>query len=345
MNSCRSVQLADGAISGRPLEKCGAFVISLDFELMWGVRDKRTISDYGGNILGARKAIPRLLDVFCRSDIACTWATVGLLFFDDKDELLAALPAVKPAYRNGGLSPYASVMRIGKSEKDDPHHYGLSLIKQIKSAPKQEVGTHTFSHYYCLEEGESRDAFEADIEAARVAARRIGVNLRSIVFPRNQYATRHIESCRKAGLIAFRGNEKHPIYRPVAQSENTRMLRAGRLIDSYLNISGPNVSRPSIVGGLADVPASRFLRPWSRSLRRFEPMRSRRILAAMRAGARTDAIFHLWLHPHNFGTDLEENLAVLNAIVEEYGRLRDSFGWPSLGMAEVAQRMSGVGVA
>src|SRR5450631_2733915 len=34
----------------------GAFVISLDFELMWGVRDKRTIADYGRNILGVRRA-------------------------------------------------------------------------------------------------------------------------------------------------------------------------------------------------------------------------------------------------------------------------------------------------
>lgn len=33
----------------------GAFVISLDFELMWGVRDKRTIADYGRNILGVRR--------------------------------------------------------------------------------------------------------------------------------------------------------------------------------------------------------------------------------------------------------------------------------------------------
>jgi hypothetical protein len=30
----------------------GALVISLDFELLWGVRDKRTIADYGPNILG-----------------------------------------------------------------------------------------------------------------------------------------------------------------------------------------------------------------------------------------------------------------------------------------------------
>ena len=28
----------------------GKFVISLDFELFWGVRDSRTISSYGSNI-------------------------------------------------------------------------------------------------------------------------------------------------------------------------------------------------------------------------------------------------------------------------------------------------------
>jgi len=40
----------------------GAFVISLDFELLWGVRDKRTIADYGANIRGVRDAVPALLD-------------------------------------------------------------------------------------------------------------------------------------------------------------------------------------------------------------------------------------------------------------------------------------------
>src|SRR6266487_5798938 len=59
----------------------GALVISLDFELLWGVRDKRTIADYGANILGVRRVIPALLDLFAERNIACTWATVGLLFF------------------------------------------------------------------------------------------------------------------------------------------------------------------------------------------------------------------------------------------------------------------------
>ena len=43
----------------------GAFVISLDFELFWGVRDSKSLADYGANILGVRQAIPAMLELFC----------------------------------------------------------------------------------------------------------------------------------------------------------------------------------------------------------------------------------------------------------------------------------------
>jgi hypothetical protein len=344
MNSGAAVKDGGHLVANASSDNLGGFVISLDFELMWGVRDVRTVSEYGPNILGARKAVPRLLDAFTKRGMACTWATVGMLFFNDKDELLATLPAIKPAYRNSRLSPYKEIADIGDTEKVDPYHYGLSLIKQIKSAPRQEIGTHTFSHYYCLEEGETVEAFDADLGAAKIAARRIGVDLRSIVFPRNQYSQKHIDSCRRAGFSAFRGNEKHPIYKPVAQSGVTPMRRAGRFVDSYLNISGTNSSRPKIIGGLLDVPASRFLRPWSPALRRFEPARLNRILSAMRASAQGGAIFHLWFHPHNFGVNQDENFGVLNQILEEHARLRDTFGWPSLAMAEIAEKINGEGV-
>jgi hypothetical protein len=49
----------------------GAFVLSLDFELLWGVRDKRTVADYGSNILGVRRVVPALLDLFTQRHIAC----------------------------------------------------------------------------------------------------------------------------------------------------------------------------------------------------------------------------------------------------------------------------------
>ena len=149
----------------------GGFVISLDFELMWGVRDQVTIAQYGPNVLGVRQAIPSLLELFGRKQIACTWATVGLLFFDHKDDLEIALPKVRPQYRNQKLSPYPDISRLGRTESDDPYHFGLSLIRQIAATPNQEVATHTFSHYYCLEEGQTLEAFEADLQAAIAAAR------------------------------------------------------------------------------------------------------------------------------------------------------------------------------
>ena len=49
----------------------GAFVLSLDFELHWGVRDHEPVNGpYRPNLLGARVAIPRLLELFTRYEIA-----------------------------------------------------------------------------------------------------------------------------------------------------------------------------------------------------------------------------------------------------------------------------------
>ena len=66
----------------------GTFVISLDFELMWGVRDHRTVAEYGDAVLGGREAIPLMLSRFTEAGIRATWATVGLLFAKTRTEML-----------------------------------------------------------------------------------------------------------------------------------------------------------------------------------------------------------------------------------------------------------------
>lgn len=42
----------------------GTLLISLDFELFWGVLDCHTYDSYGKNVLGGRNAIPKLLELF-----------------------------------------------------------------------------------------------------------------------------------------------------------------------------------------------------------------------------------------------------------------------------------------
>ena len=316
----------------------GAFVISLDFELLWGVRDNRTIADYGANILGVRQVVPALLDLFAERNIACTWATVGLLFFDTNAAMRAALPARKPRYKDARLSSYNYLDEVGADEERDPYYYGLSLIKRILDHPAQEIGTHTFSHFYCLEEGGDVEAFRADLEAARSAAARLGIKLASIVFPRNQVDPAHLSVCREFGLRAFRGNERVWFHRARSRSEQTLLVRASRLADSHLPIGGPHDHEPMLVDGMVDIPASRFLRP-ARKRDALERLRLWRITSAMETAARHRKLFHLWWHPHNFGADLQANLAFLRAILDHFRILQERYDMRSMTMAAVADEI------
>jgi peptidoglycan/xylan/chitin deacetylase (PgdA/CDA1 family) len=325
----------------------GTFTISLDFELYWGVHDQRSLTAYAPNLLGARDAIPRMLELFDRYGVHCTWATVGLLFFDRKAELMEYLPEARPRYANPALSPYPRIGQIGPNERQDPYHYGLSLIEQIRDCPGQEIGTHTFSHYYCLEPGETEDGqteatFRADLLAARRAAERLGITPRSLVFPRNQYRHDYLEACRAAGLEVVRGN--HPAWWFRAESRGSEGLfkRACRMSDDYLPLSREDCPHPEALDDhLIDVRGSRFLRPPSRRLRPFEPLRLHRITAGLSRAAKSGAIYHLWWHPHNFGTDPEYSLMFLERVLKHFQHLTQTHGMRSDGMLEIARAWSG----
>lgn len=299
------------------------FVISLDFELMWGVRDHLSVAQYGTNIRGVREAIPRLLDLFDRFAIRATWATVGFLFCEDKDELMASLPRLRPGYRKSVLSNYTYLDEVGQSERDDPHYFGFSLLKGIQACPGQEIATHTFSHYYCLEEGQTPEEFKADTDAAIAVARRQNIELKSVVFPRNQYSRDHLAIVQAAGLKTFRGNERSWLYRAANADGQNKLRRAGRLADHFINLTGNHVQHPTRIEGLTEIAASRFLRPYNRAFAPLDKLRLSRIKDAIDAAASEGGIFHLWWHPHNFGVHLDENLEYLATVLRHFAQVRE----------------------
>jgi hypothetical protein len=206
---------------------------------------------------------------------------------------------------------------------------------QILRYPMQEIGTHTFSHFYCLEEGGDTEAFRADLEAARAAACSLGIDLASIVFPRNQLSAAHLSVCREVGLRAFRGNERVWFHQPSSETGQTLLRRGFRLADSYLPIGGAHDHQPTLVDGMVDIPASRFLRPVGKNAG-LERLRLWRIMSAMETAARRRTLFHLWWHPHNFGVNLHENLSFLRGILDHFRTLQDRYGMRSMTMAAIA---------
>lgn len=324
----------NSALSSMP----GALVVSLDFELHWGVRDiYPPDGSYRAVLLEARRLIPELLRLFAEFEIAATWATVGFLFATSREELERFRPRLRPAYTDRVLDPYDEP--VGRDESEDPIHFAPSLIREIERTPGQEVATHTFSHYYCLEEGQSREPFRADLEAACAIAAARGIPLRSIVFPRNQYHPDYADVLIESGIRVYRRNQQAWMHRESTSSGGiTRSKRAGRMLDSYLNLSGDNAAIWAEVrqpNGLSNVPASGFLRRYNPRLRALEPLRLARIRRSMERAARQRRIFHLWSHPHTFAVHTEENLRFVRRVLEEFSRCRDRYGMRSLSMAGV----------
>jgi peptidoglycan/xylan/chitin deacetylase (PgdA/CDA1 family) len=325
----------------------GALVISLDFELHWGVRDKRPADgSYRENLLGARAAIPQMLDLFEEFGVAATWATVGFLFAKNRQEREEFSPSIRPQYKNPKLDAYAEL--TGENEDDDPMHYASSLIARIAKTPKQEISTHTFSHYYCQEPGETREAFAVDIASAVAIGRRYGFDIRSIVFPRNQFRAGYEGVLKEAGITCYRGNEPNWMYRPRPRGEETLAVRAPRLLDGYISLSGPKFVRWEEItqpNGMHDVRASMFLRPYSTQRKSLEPVRLRRIASGLRAAAKNRGIYHLWWHPHNFGKNIAENLEFLRSVLKVFAEQRQVHGMQSLSMIDVASLAPAVATA
>lgn len=316
------------------------FVISLDLELMWGVRDKRTVASWGDAVRGERQAIPAILQRFSEAGVRATWAVVGMVFAPDRQSILRHAPDLKPAYDDPKLSPYDALDgEVGEDEAADPHHYGRDFIEQIKATPGQEVATHTFSHFYCLEPGQTIAAFEADLRAAIAIAAEDGLVLRSIVFPRNQMTAAHIEACRKLGIDCYRGNPETFAYRSRSGAENSKIVRATRLLDGVLPIDGPHGYRLEAVGdGPFNIPASRFLRPYSRRLPGYSALHLQRVMGEMTHAARAGRMYHLWWHPYNFGRDTGRNLEALDRLLAHFARLKADHGMDSATMGDLAER-------
>ncbi|CAD6524737.1 polysaccharide deacetylase family protein [Paraburkholderia metrosideri] len=315
----------------------GVFTISLDFELYWGVRDKRTIEGYGENLRGVRKAIPEMLRIFRAHDLHATWAVVGFLFFRNADELRKAIPDLQPDYSRRTFSPYEYI--AAATELDPAYHFAPDLIALIAATEGQEIATHTFSHYYCLEGGQTRDQFEEDIRCAQAVAKAHGLTIKSLVFPRNQWNEEYLSSLARLGLQCYRGNGVGRMHRASNAASQSRFTRALRLIDAYVNLSGHNTYdlQECVQQTPFNFPASRFLRPYSERVAFLDDLRLHRVKRSMTDAAVNRRLYHLWWHPHNFGANLQQNIQFLQAIADHYDELEVKYGFSSLNMGGLCE--------
>lgn len=313
----------------------GAFTISLDFELMWGVFDKRSVAGYGRNIQGTRRAIERMLDVFDEFEIAVTWATVGLLLCKDQGEMLERMQAFGLDKARPDVVAYIR-NHVGKDVDSDPYHFGADILEGILNTKHQELASHSFSHYGVQEPYASVDGFKADMQSMKQLFSDLDQPLCSHVFARNQMEESYIQVIADNNFKAYRGLPNHRLYKNQLPDQMGLMIRIKRLMDSYLPLANTGVTELEQTSGLLNTVASRFLRPWSSRLAVFQPMQMRRIQAEMSFAANNNGFYHLWWHPHNFGLDTDYQIKELRKLLQYFADLREKKNWQSQNMAALA---------
>lgn len=314
----------------------GKLIVSLDFELLWGVLDSDSCEEYKTNVLGGRNAIPRLLELFKKYNIHATWATVGFMFADNYEELKKYFPNenLRPTYDNKKLYPYNKFETIGIDENEEPCYYASSLIKLVSETEGQEIGTHTFSHYYCREAGQTPDQFEADMRSAIEIASAHGYNLKSVVLPRNQCTDESTAVLSKLGFTTYRDEENDWIHEKVKIRPLMRVLR---LLDVYFPLTGNGGYIPKTEKGIVNLVGSRMYKPYFKPLFFLEKLKIHRIKRQMYHAAKNDLTFHLWWHPHNIGVKTDFHFEQLEEIFNYYNCLKEKFGMRSLNMQEATQ--------
>lgn len=309
----------------------GGLVISLDFELLWGVFDKVNLQDKLEYFSNTREIIPEILKQFELNDIKATWATVGMLFNSDWDEWNSNIPVEIPTYHNRKLCAYTFGSSI-QNKNTEKFCFAPELIRAIISTKDQEMATHTYSHYYCLENGQTVSQFKEDIQQADKLSSKFDVKLKSLVFPRNQFNPRYLNVCNEFGLQNIRTNPENWYWRDTER--NSLIQKIFRTGDAYLGGYDKSYKNDRIVNhkdGYNLQKASRFLRPVG-SNKHLNQLRMKRILSEMKNAAIAGKLYHLWWHPHNFGENSKKNMEDLETILAHFKFLRNKYGFNSFSM-------------
>jgi peptidoglycan/xylan/chitin deacetylase (PgdA/CDA1 family) len=263
----------------------GTIVVSIDAELAWGFHDMDPMPL--DRVETARWGWYRLLELLERFELPATWAVVGHLFLDGCDGHHANHPSLAGWFRRDP----------GGTTATEREWYGPDLIEAIRDASvDHEIGSHTYSHVEFGRSAVTEEIAAAELEQSVELARLDGIDLDSLVFPRNNVG--HRELLAEYGFRCYRGVEPDRWF-------DSRFRRAGKLLAYNLGRDPPPLVTPEVDEyGLVNIPASLYLFSLegiagevSTSVLGDPVVRQARL--GVDEAVRSDGVFHLWLHPNN----------------------------------------------
>ncbi len=292
----------------QPLVKSGAFCVSIDLELAWGIWDRPDPHYFDRCAELETRIVTEMLRLFDRHEIHVTWAIVGRLLERDEQSSRST--------RHGEQIWYA------------PH-----LVEAIREARQpHDIGSHGYAHRYFpqMSTAEARK----ELAAARAVHQRAGIPFSSFVYPRNQVA--HLDVLTELGISVFRSIDRG-WFMTVKERLGRIPGRAAHLVDKVLPIAPTTVKPEHHPNELVELPSSMLLLGRA-GVRRSIPSKllARKACSGLDAAVRDRQVFHLWFHPSNFYDDTSQQFDVLDQILGHARQLQGGGGLEVRSMRDFA---------
>lgn len=305
-------------------ESSGAFVISIDTELIWGMFDAGPINPE--RYTGTRDVIRSLLNLFDEYQVPVTWALVTHLLTDCR-----VSEPNRYSYPDSCEQKDRNVALPCQQDLDSELWYEPRILEWIRDTEvDHDVGSHTHTHLVFSEA--TREEARSDIEQSVAVAKRHGIDLASFVYPRNRIAHRNVLN--DAGFEVYRGIDSR-WYERVQLPD--LVVKGARFADEATQWTPPTVL-PRTESGLVEVPGSQIFRPdhggWQYTPRGSQRSRA---IAGLNRAARTGQIFHLWFHPFNFARNPERLLTAFETVLSHAQSLVQQGQLDVLTMRNVAE--------
>lgn len=281
----------------------GTFIISLDCEGKWGMADH--LEPYHHRLLTDRalaEVYDRIVALLARYDLPATFAYVMAFTLTEAERReLAPLLVRQETKKDAWLSHYWAAEEQGLVEGwFQPH-----ALDVVREDGRHEIACHGFCHRPLGDNSLSAADAETELEAAATVARMKGVDLKTLIFPRNEVG--HLALVRKSGFIGYREKLRRP---------SGVLGRAARVAEEFNIWAGPQEAKKPVGGDMVEIPPGYFFN-WRFGVRKRVPLgvtvaRWKKLLDR---AARHGGVAHLWLHPHNLitGPDTAESLAAVIA--------------------------------
>lgn len=306
------------------IDKTGYFVVSLDFESMWGAIGSKDVKGFEKRTRFEYEIVDGLIERFTQHNIHTTWGIVGALTCKTKEEMISLLEQdIFYKEWNVGVQDI-----IRKSNK---YYYLKNQIETLSNTPNVEIASHTFSHAYVNSESISKSDIRNELELSKNVLSKYGT-VSTIIFPRNQINKSTIQLLKEHGYSIYRGT--------INRLWNNKYLE-------YLNCYIPLTRKVSYslktikeIDGVYNIPASLFLRFNKNNIVFFDKLKVSRIKHEMKKSAKKHLVFHLWFHPHNLGNNVKDSFKMLDDILSFYDVLKKKYGYESVNMIELKEKIA-----